>query len=108
MRTLKSTEFISRVRHTLRNYNRLVGAEAGGWKRAIRNTESNQYAEVNYNYIELSNAEGGHVDQWGIEVHDSEIIGDVAGFDEFLVTVMVVRFGQIVLQFATMFARRSQ
>ena len=59
------------------NHNRLIGADFWGleaWD--IYNTASNQYAEVNYNVIELLSTESGKiVDQWGIEVHDSEIIG---------------------------------
>ena len=59
------------------NHNRLIGDQTGGWKRAIYNTASNQFAEVNYNYVELLSTESGdHRGQWGIVVHDSEIIGD--------------------------------
>ena len=59
------------------NHNHLVGADAGEFKRAIQNSSSNQYAEVNYNHISVLSTQGGnYVNQYGIEVHDSEVIGD--------------------------------
>ena len=62
------------------NYNRLYGATGGGFKRGINNTEGNQYAQVNYNYVDVSFDHSGdswsQIDQYGIEVHDSEVIGD--------------------------------
>ena len=63
-----------------------------GWKCAIYNDASNQYAEVNYNFIEY--AEGGHVRSVGYWVHDSESIGDTILWFRCngSWTVMVVRF----------------
>ena len=62
------------------NHNRVIGADNGEFKRAIHNSSSNQFAQVNYNYIEVLSTEANSywssVDQYGIEVHDSEVIGD--------------------------------
>ena len=59
------------------NHNRLISANNGGYVRGIDNEASNQFAQVNYNYIELLNTEGGnYLDKIGIIVHDSEVIGD--------------------------------
>ena len=49
----------------------MIGAESAGWQSGIHNSESNQYAQVNYNYINiLSENHGDH--SYGISVHDSE------------------------------------
>ena len=41
------------------NHNRVIGANNGGWMRGIDNDASNQFAQVNYNYVELLQMEGG-------------------------------------------------
>ena len=62
------------------NSNRIISiTNPGYWKRAINNTEGNQNAVVNYNYIEigeLNNLDWNDEYYYGIEVHDSEIKGD--------------------------------
>ena len=35
------------------NHNRVIGADNGGWMRGIHNDAGDQFAQVNYNYIEL-------------------------------------------------------
>ena len=40
------------------NHNRVIGADNGEWMRGIDNDASNQFAQVNYNYIELLNTDG--------------------------------------------------
>ena len=59
------------------NHNRVIGADNGGWMRGIDNEANDQFAQVNYNYVELLNTDGGgQTDKHGILVHDSEVIGD--------------------------------
>ena len=59
------------------NHNRVIGADNGEWMRGIDNDASNQFAQVNHNYIELLQTGGGnYTDQWAIVVHDSEVKGD--------------------------------
>ena len=55
----------------------MIGAETGSYMCGIDNDADNQFAQVNYNYIELFNSDGGHhVHKKGIIAHDSEVIGD--------------------------------
>ena len=59
------------------SHNRVIGADNGGWMRGIDNEASNQFAQVNYNYVELLHTENdNYTDKIGIIVHDSEVIGD--------------------------------
>ena len=66
-----------------------VGAEAGGWKRGIHNTEAINMQRLTTTTLNFQSKGGNNVDQWGIEVHDSEVLAIRSWFRSILVVVMV-------------------